>query len=145
MGVYGRYLQVVRAFHFPVDDGGINLCGLFAFDGAHHHHPVAGTVAPRADDHAADWHALTDFTALGRNTFAHAEGPAGFVELDLGADVRITRLVVWNRTDTQQAALRLIGCRLCVLAADLTEVFSYTFYTADTYFNFDLRLRGGTL
>jgi hypothetical protein len=137
MGVFGRYIQLVRVFWF-VPDGAVNVAGLFAFDGPRRHDPVSGVVAPRATGDHNDWHYAVDFSAMGRNTYARAEGPAGFIELDLGADVHITRLVVWNRNDTQQAALRLVGCRLCVLGADGAEVFAYTFYTGDAYFDLDL-------
>lgn len=136
MGIFGRHVQLVRSFPFT-SDGSLNVAGLFAFDGARLLRPTSGTVAPCRDNHLNDWNNVNDFSAFGRNTFAQTDGP-GFIEIDLGNNFNISRLILWNRTDTEQARLGLIGCRLCILSEDLTEVFSYTFYTADAYFDFNL-------
>jgi hypothetical protein len=65
--------------------------------------------------------------------------PNGFMQLDLGQDTIVSKIVVWNRTDC--CGNRIIGCKLTATNAAGTEVFnsaittdrpSYTWATPGT-------------
>jgi hypothetical protein len=140
----GRYVKLEQTIAYDesaegnVDDKNkiLNLAELEVFD-------VSGTnlAAGKTVTGSSEWpapHLWSNLTDGNKTNFAHTKGRTeeeiDYLQVDLGAEKEIKKLVITNRTDCCKN--RAIGIKAVILAADGTTVVKETdmIYTvADTY------------
>jgi len=140
----GRYVKLEQTVAYDesaegnVDDKNkiLNLAELQVFD-------VSGTnlAAGKTVTGSSEWpapHLWSNLTDGNKTNFAHTKGRTeeeiDYLQVDLGAEKEIKKLVITNRTDCCKN--RAIGIKAVILAADGTTVVKETdmIYTvADTY------------
>ena len=122
--VTARYVRVQSTKKpQPVIDSVVNLDAILILYQGKPYTPVTGTVSPVQPDKNMDWPKLLEVGG----GFAHTggTGPAGeeYLELDLGADLPVDAVEVYNRTDGRWGE-RIANYTLRVYDAARTEVYT---------------------
>ena len=140
----GRYVKLVHTVAYDANSEGnvddknkiINLTELEVFD-ASGTNLAAGKTVTGSSEYSST-HGYINLTDGNKTNFAHTKGRTeeeiDYLQVDLGSEKEIKKLVITNRTSCCKS--RAVGVKAVILAADDTTVVKETpaiTTTADTY------------